>query len=239
MFVWIGWTLDKWTFIGFISLVQFLFYFMCYACHLLHMVRLERILYIHGSYIVNGALWTAIWFLPEPFGTRFWTFDSFPFLPSVDLGFDQVRNTLWIPILLWGLFVFSRRYYFGILHWEIESLMDGLDQEVTFDAKFVYNTPLITTRIRYYCRMISVYTLPCVCLVFWEIFFQSRHSLSDFMHSPSTFQTFLVGFVSTAVFRIYLSMIHFQYKLLAWVIPYKNGIIIRSFQGQVQYGIVY
>ena len=49
------------TFVDFVSLIQAIFYTSTLVSHLFNFKALERRLYIHGSYIMGGAIWTAFW----------------------------------------------------------------------------------------------------------------------------------------------------------------------------------
>lgn len=224
-----------WTFVDLVSWIQFVFYAATLFAYCINWKKLERFLYIHGSYLISGALWTAFWFLPTRDGLQTWILDGSQ--SAVKQGLGGTRNALWFPLLQWCLFVFSRRYYFGIIHWEYENGLIMDDVQDVEDSKVLFGKIVVMEHFRTRCFQIWMYTLPAIPILVWEGFLKPAH-ITDLQAWPGLIWVILTCCLSTAGLRVFLSMMNFQYRYIAWTDPWERGLAIRKFDHYNSYGII-
>jgi hypothetical protein len=151
---------------------------------------------------------------------------------------ESRRNALWIPLIQWALFIFARRHYFGLVHWEYETALDEDDKKENKESAMM-GSLLLFPNLRRYCYFFWIYTLPMLPVLIWHAFLRPHYSPTDLNVWPGALWVLLLSIFSTGLFKIFLSMMNFQYCMIVWMQPWKSGVAFMTFNKENQFGLIY
>ncbi|KAJ3142199.1 hypothetical protein HDU90_004472 [Geranomyces variabilis] len=240
------------TYVEWVSAVQLAFYALALAGRLLY-PPFERLVLLYGAYAMNGAVWSAWWFLSrKAICETAWTPHSLAGEATPSCG---SWTALWTPVLHWWAFAFVRRIALGLAHWEHENQLIAREEVATAaraaaDASAAATTT--TTRRRSRRRLqdlpYSVYQLwayfsSAIPLLLWDWLLKPRGLAAwqptDLPDWPGWFSVTLFAVGASCALKLYFSFLHFQSKCVVWTEPFRRGLLIHEFEGEVKLGVIY
>ncbi|KAI8910680.1 hypothetical protein DFJ77DRAFT_104878 [Powellomyces hirtus] len=232
------------TYVDWVSAVQLVFYTLTLAGRFLH-PPFERAVLLYGTYVMNGAIWSAWWFLSSKAicsSRAKWAPPPPPPQEAAELQQCGSWSPLWVPVLHWWLYAFLRRYALGLAHWEHENQL--MHAETVFAT--LRTTPTRTTPLRekpYFVYQLWAYFSSALPLLVWGWVLKPRGVAAwqptDLADWPGLVRVALFAASTTCMLKIYLSFLHFQSRCIVWTEPFRRGVLIYEFEGEVKVGIIY
>ncbi|KAJ3163081.1 hypothetical protein HDU86_002250 [Geranomyces michiganensis] len=213
----------------------------------------ERLILLYGAYVMNGAVWSAWWFLSrKAVCTMTWAPHSLAGEAAPSCG---SWTALWTPVLHWWAFAIVRRMAFGLAHWEHENQLMACEELATAAraaADAAAGIPIgsggrrLRRRLQdlpYSAYQLWAYFSSAIPLLLWDWLLKPRGLAAwqptDLPDWPGWFSVALFAVGSSCALKLYFSFLHFQSKCVVWTEPFRRGLLIYEFEGEVKLGIIY
>ncbi|KAI8999473.1 hypothetical protein BC832DRAFT_541822 [Gaertneriomyces semiglobifer] len=236
------------TFVDWCASIQFAFYFGTLVGHY-YRPELERLILVHGSYVVNGAIWSAWWFL----GMQSIKVPGWASIEGKAVLQRDSWSYLYVPILHWWTFLILRRNSLGVYVWDTENRLmhddkarevgdtgpdDGPELKASTTGAVLRKPSRLFGMPLYTCYQLWAYLAPVLPLLGWDMVLKP-FGPSDLDVWPGTIKVLMVAASATWALKIFYTFLHFQCQCIVWREPFRRGLLINSYGRHLRLGIIY
>ena len=217
--------------------IQFVFYSLTLFCHV-WFPGLEGYLMMHGSFFMNAALLLTFWSVPWGFQ---WTLSGGSYFGT--------WNAVYGPIFWWWVYLFWNRNRMGLSFWfATEELFqrlpkddDSHPEKLTIHSRLqsILKSDQLHTTLIWIHRLWMAITPFIVARIY--LYFKpgvSIHALVD-VPDPNIFVMIIVCFMSSLSLLIWYSYLTFQIRHVEWKVPYRQAVVVLSFENETSLALVY